>query len=497
MGNISEKKVKELITELKNINNFKESNRKPTYWYAQKKAVVNSEISTDLIKEFLDEYCRVKSDPNKGVEKLETDDKANIDIERDEDGNIQYYTFEIFKKNHPTLRGKFDRREMEIIYDLYSVYGANLTQKIVSREFPNYSFVDFKRILRAFNIYKYDFAPKHLLEELSEDELIERHNRQKENNILRKVEKDQLAEANKLINKLAKENLELKKNSADIHIVLDNEITPRAIKQQARTDRSLILHLSDIHVGACLESGCLFQNEWNEEELERRLSCIIDWIGCSYGHLDTIIINFLGDYLDGMDRMTARRDHFMPQNMDNRMQFNVFVRQMIKFIDGITEHCNNLQIYAVSEGNHDGVSGYMAITALKYAIESRYPEVDFEIFDRFIGYFSFNNHTYACMHGKDASFMKKPFPLNLNDSTSNILRDWLDRDGIAGENIHIVKGDLHSNSLNSCRKFDYRNVLSLFGDSDYSQMNYPSNSYGVSYDLFIGENRTIGTFENF
>jgi hypothetical protein len=37
----------------------------------------------------------------------------------------------------------------------------------------------------------------------------------------------------------------------------------------------------------------------------------------------------------------------------------------------------------------------------------------------------------------------------------------------------------------------------LFGDSDYSQMNYVSNSYGVSYDLFIGDIRTIGTFENF
>lgn len=93
--------------------------------------------------------------------------------------------------------------------------------------------------------------------------------------------------------------------------------------------------------------------------------------------------------------------------------------------------------------------------------------------------------------------MKKPLPLNLNDASSNLLRDWIDREGITGENIHIIKGDLHSNNLNACRKFDYRNVLSLFGESDYSQYNYQSNGYGVSYDLFIGNSRTIGTFENF
>ena len=101
------------------------------------------------------------------------------------------------------------------------------------------------------------------------------------------------------------------------------------------------------------------------------------------------------------------------------------------------------------------------------------------------------------MHGKDSAYMKKPLPLNLNADSSNLIRDWLDREGLHQEHIHIIKGDLHSNNLNSCRKFEYRNVLSLFGESDYSQYNYQSNGYGVSYDFFINGIRTIGTFENF
>ena len=218
------------------------------------------------------------------IEKVETDDRAITNVERDEDGVIQYYTFEIYRKDSPTLTGKLDRKEMETMYRLYSIYGANLTQKIVSREFPEYTFVEFKRILRAFNIYKAnsEFAP-HMIEERTEEELINLHNQNKENNVLRRIEKDQLAEANKLINKLAKENQELKKNTGDFHFIEDVEIKPIRIKEKYSTNKSLVLHLADIHTGACVETGCLYDNDWNEEELERRLTRIVDLIDDNFG----------------------------------------------------------------------------------------------------------------------------------------------------------------------------------------------------------------------
>ena len=495
MNKISENKVKELIKELKGLSALKDSKRKINYWYTQKQNIVNSEnLSTDLIKEFLDEYNRVKKGSNK-IESVDTDDRAITNVIRDEDGNITSYTFEIFKKNRPTFRGTLTLKEMEIIYSLYSTYGANLTAKIVSREFPQYSFVDFKRILRAFNIYKYDLAPQHILESLTEEELIERQNRIKENNVLRKIEKDQLSEANKLINKLAKEINDLK-YTKDFHFTIDGNYTPKTYTPCYHTGKTLILHISDTHVGAALSSTSLFNNEWNETEFARRLEELVSRVS-NLGAFDKIIINLLGDYLDGMDGMTARRDHVMPQNMDNKEQFNVFIKHMLHFIEDIQSLCNNVEIYAVPEGNHGGYADYFAIKALQYATQSYFPSIKFTVFDKYFGTFTCLHHTYISMHGKDGQFMKKPMPLNLNDATSTLLRDWMDREGINGSDIHIIKGDLHSNNLNSCRKFDYRNVLSLFGDSDYSQMNYVSNSYGVSYDLFIGSIRTIGTFENF
>ena len=494
MNKISEKKVKELIEELKNIKTREESWRSSQYWSSTKCNILNSDnLPKELVEEFMKEFNRTYIIPRK--EKIETDDRAVTEVERDENGNIKYYKFEIFRKDSPTLIGKLDRKEMETIYRLYSIYGSNLTQKIVSREFPQFTFIEFKRILRAFNIYKAnsEFAP-HIIEEKTEEQLINLHNQNKENNVLRKIEKDQLSEANKLINKLAKELNDLK-FTKDFHFTIDNNYKPKTFSNNFNAENSIVLHISDTHVGAALSSTSLFSNDWNEKEFERRLNEVLDRVA-SIGLYDTIIVNLLGDYLDGMDGMTARRDHVMPQNMDNKQQFNVFIKYMLRFIEGLYSITNNIKVFAVPEGNHGGYADYFAIKALEYACNAYLPGVKFTVFDRYFGTFDLKGHKYVSMHGKDGQFMKKPMPLNLNDSTSTLIRDWLDREGIVSSNIHIIKGDLHSNNLNSCRKFDYRNVLSLFGDSDYSQMNYVSNAYGVSYDLFIGDVRTIGTFEN-
>ena len=498
MNKISEKKIKEIIEDLRKYKSLNNKKHKANYYYQARQNIIDSDHPIELIKEFLDIYSQCKRNVSTNKEEVETDDRAVTNVERNEEGQIQFYTFEIFRKDNSTFRGKLDRKEMETIYSLYSIYGQNLTQKIVSRNFPEYTFVEFKRILRAFNVYKASAPfPQHLLEELSEEELYQRTLREKENNITRRLEKDELKEANKLINKLVKENLELKKNTGDFHFIEDVEIKPWRITEKYTTNKSLMLHLSDIHTGSCLTSGSLFENNWNEEELERRLDRIVDLVGDNFGTLDTIVINMLGDYLDGMDNQTARRDHFMPQNMDNREQFNVFIRQMLSFIGQLSHYCSKLIVYAVPEGNHDGSAGYMAIKALEYAAKRKFPDIEFTVFEKFFGYYKFNAETFLIMHGKDSAYMRKPLPLNLNSDSSNLIRDWLDREGLHEEHIHIIKGDLHSNNLNACRKFDYRNVLSLFGESDYSQYNYQSNGYGISYDLFIGSVRTIGTFENF
>lgn len=436
--------------------------------------------------------------PEETQEIQDTDDRVTATINRDSEGKIVSYSFKVYRRDNTPVEGTLTRDEMNDIYRLYSYYGASITQREISRRFPDYSLVDFKRILRAFNITKASgpFAP-HMYEEKSEDELKELHLREKENDFLKRIEKDELNDIRQTAVKLARRNRELEQQLSDVSNIEVNlgDYKPIKVTQGQSSSTSLVLHLSDLHIGAKCESNTLYPNPWNKEELERRLNEVLNRVS-GFGHLNTLVINLLGDNLDGMDNQTARRDHLMPQNMDNLEQVNVFMEVMTRFILDCRELSNNVIVYSVKDGNHDGISGYIATLALKNIISKLAPEVEFTLFKDFIGKYEFKGHTYCICHGKDDKFMKKGLPLNLDEKSKVMIYEWLSANNITGDNIHFIKGDLHSNALSSCMKFDYRNVLSLFGASDYSNYNFSRNSYGVSFDLFVGNTRTIGTFEN-
>ena len=455
----------------------------------------------DLCDEALSKYQEVKNKWNTVSEEIaDTDERITSSILRNTEGKIVGYKFKVYRRDNTPVSGVLTRDEMNDIYRLYSYYGAGITQREISRKFPDYSLVDFKRILRAFNITKASgpFAP-HMYEEKTEDELKEYHLREKENDFLKKIEKDELNDIKRTTIKLARENRELKEqldSFSEIKVDLSGIETTSIYSPPFPSENSIIIHLSDLHIGAKCESNTLYPNKWDREELERRLEILADKI-YKLGHFDTLILNLLGDNLDGMDNQTARRDHIMPQNMDNMEQVNTFIEVMTKFILRIRQFTNKMYIYSVKDGNHDGIAGYIATLALINVLNNICPDIDSLLFKDFIGKYEFKGHTYLICHGKDDKFMKKGLPLNLDEKSKVMIYEWLEANDIHGDNVHFIKGDLHSNALNSCKRFDYRNVLSLFGASDYSNYNFSRNSYGVSYDLFIGDVRTIGTFENF
>ena len=261
-------------------------------------------------------------------------------------------------------------------------------------------------------------------------------------------------------------------------------------------DWNLMLNLSDLHIGAKVESHSLYENTWTEKDIHNSLENVLNQVR-NLGTFNTIFLNLLGDMLDGMDNQTARRDHIMPQGMDNYEQFDVFFKELTWFINELNKLSKELVIHSVPNGNHTGAPEYIAMKALQ-AVVNNIEGVTMIVNDKFIGYYSVNNHVFLYMHGKDDRFMKKPLPLHLTGDAVNWLNNFMDREGITNDydpgHIHVIKGDLHQASFDSTYKFDYRNCLSLFGDSDYSQMNYTSNLRGCSYSLLIGNQIINGEF---
>lgn len=480
------------------MQNFKNSVDSTTEYYNKVIGLYNSIVDKEDQK-----YNKIPEEQK--VVSVDTQDSdtnlTEINYERDEDDRIIYYSYKIYRRNKAPLIGKFSRDEMNIIYRLYSYYGASLTQREVSRYFPELSLVDFRRILTAMNIYKASapFAP-HVIEENSEEELRKMQLREKENGFLAKIEEDRIRNNETLLKKFATENAELK-SQLDNLSKMKFEITPLEPLQLVPTHTSsgerprfkgINIYLADLHIGATVCSGTLYKENINYDtnEIKRRLDEVVNEVS-SIGSFDEINVCLMGDMMDccGPTNKTARLDHTLPESMDGFEQANAYISLITDFVRNINYLGSKVKLYSVRCGNHTGPIEYIATRAL-FAEISRAWNIETKLFDDFFGVFECCNNTFVITHGKDDRFMKKGMPLNIDDKNKVMIYEWLNDQGLTGDNIHIIKGDLHSNNFNSCKRFDYRNVLSLFGASDYSSFNFSRNSYGVSYDI-ISQNSCI------
>ena len=68
---------------------------------------------------------------------------------------------------------------------------------------------------------------------------------------------------------------------------------------------------------------------------------------------------------------------------------------------------------------------------------------------------------------KDDRFMRKGMPLNLDDKNKLKLYEYLDSRNINGNGIHVIKGDLHTENINSCLKLEKiikKKSIVIFGE---------------------------------
>lgn len=426
--------------------------------------------------------------------------KANVEIIRDGNRIVEYKAL-VYKRDKEPFTTILTREEVEVLYGLYTYYGGNITARNVANEFPRFTLSEIKGLFRAFGITKDSiWAPQHLVEELTLEELDQYRMNLKERAAFKYADAQQERDFKNTLNKIVRENLNLKKQLDTFSsFEIKGNLAPVEIKKKNQSKKVLNLYLSDLHIGAITCFGALYDENrvYNQEEIQRRLAKSLTRIH-NLDNFDTINLILLGDMLDccGVPGRTARLDHNMPQGMDPKEQVNCFLEVMLWYINNLTRLCNNINIYSVPEGNHDGNYSYIAVKALMYAVNAKYPKINTIIWDKFYGTFTVEDHTFMICHGKDGMFMKKNFPLNLNDKTQIMIYEWLHENGLHQDNIHIIKGDLHSNNINSCKRFTYRNVLSLFGASDYSNYNFSRNSWGISFDIIHNNNVLSGNFEN-
>ena len=420
-----------------------------------------------------------------------------ITIDNKTINKISSYKFDILIKDKPTFSGELSRTEMELIYRLYSSEGANLAVKSLAREFTQYTQQELKKILRAFSITKAcsPLAP-HQIEEMNIEDAVGFSVRMKENAIIKKVEEERIRHNEQRVKELTKEVLNLKDRQNQLKTILGEVNYPNSpikFSFKSRT-KTLIISLSDIHVGASVSNNSIYYNEWNEEELNNRLELIVKSLS-KFDEIDNIVVFNLGDSLDGYKGETTRGGHLLPQNMNDKEQVKVFIRQMLQFFDNLYETFNvPMSYYCVGESNHDGDFGWLANEKLASMLELKYPDMPIEIFDKYMDFVEINGTMFILSHGKDNKDMFRNLPLVLDINTESKINEYIDYYGLeqVTDNIIFVKGDLHQSALTHGKKFSYWSVGSIFGASEWIHKNMGNSKAYCDYAILHDD----GTFMN-
>lgn len=420
-----------------------------------------------------------------------------ITIDNKTINKISSYKFDILIKDKPTFSGELSRTEMELIYRLYSSEGANLAVKSLAREFTQYTQQELKKILRAFSITKAcsPLAP-HQIEEMNIEDAVGFSVRMKENAIIKKVEEERIRHNEQRVKELTKEVLNLKDRQNQLKTILGEVNYPNSpikFSFKSRT-KTLIISLSDIHVGASVSNNSIYYNEWNEEELNNRLELIVKSLS-KFDEIDNIVVFNLGDSLDGYKGETTRGGHLLPQNMNDKEQVKVFIRQMLQFFDNLYETFDvPMSYYCVGESNHDGDFGWLANEKLASMLELKYPDMPIEIFDKYMDFVEINGTMFILSHGKDNKDMFRNLPLVLDINTESKINEYIDYYGLeqVTDNIIFVKGDLHQSALTHGKKFSYWSVGSIFGASEWIHKNMGNSKAYCDYAILHND----GTFMN-
>ncbi len=246
---------------------------------------------------------------------------------------------------------------------------------------------------------------------------------------------------------------------------------------------------TDAHIGMDTnkDGNALYPTEWNEHELMKRCNEMVNRI-ISTKTGDTLIIDELGDLMDGWDGMTVRKGHSLPQNMDNKKAFQVALKFKVQMIRALMENyaliiCNN-----ICEDNHAGAFGFIVNEAFKELMKVMYPNtVIVNNMEQFINNYRMGGHTFVLTHGKDSKNLKFGFKPHLDPKQIEKIDQYLKQNRLYSDTrIEFSKGDSHQClfDMASSDDFDYMNYPAFSPSSEWVQTNFKKGRSGFVIQHF-------------
>lgn len=271
-----------------------------------------------------------------------------------------------------------------------------------------------------------------------------------------------------------------------IEFVVKKHTTPLNIPVQKLSESSWVdrVIITDVHIGMDTEGGSnitpLYEDKWNKITLFKRLEILIQHIK-KFQKGDVLIIDELGDFLDGLFGQTTRKGHDLPQNMSDKEAFEIAIEFKNTLIESLLGSYSKIILNNITEDNHSGIFGYFVNSTVKKIVEQKYSNVEYNLLERFINHYSIGNHTFILSHGKDSESLKFGFKPTLDTKQMEKIDQYCKEHKLYNGNlIEFSKGDSHQAIFDytTSNDFEYCNYPSFSPPSNWVKTNFKNSKSG-------------------
>lgn len=272
-------------------------------------------------------------------------------------------------------------------------------------------------------------------------------------------------------------------------------IEPLELKEVIYNTHFDKLVFTDVHIGMNPnpDGYSLYGGKWDEAELNKRFNEIYN-LSVKNQKSNVLYIDDLGDYLDGWDAKTVRREHDLPQNMDNQKAFDVAVKAKINLVESLLKHYDKIYLHNICEDNHAGAFGYVVNSAVKMYLEAKHPNVVVTNQRKFIDHYTVNGFTFITSHGKDSKNLRFGFKPFLDSAQIEKIHNYIFENRLNnGNKIEFLKGDSHQCIFDesSSDLFNYYNFPALSPSSNWVQTNFKRGKSGFFFFNYFDDTKAV------
>ena len=273
-----------------------------------------------------------------------------------------------------------------------------------------------------------------------------------------------------------------------INVVYSN---PQCVK----SEKILRVIITDVHVGmeTNQDGNGLYGEVWNESVLSQRVETIcskVAQLSNRESYKEIHLIN-LGDFMDGWDGQTVRKGHNLPQNMDNKKAFKVGLNFFVDIYSRLSAFNVKIVVHSITNSNHSNDFDFIVNYSAKEILKAKFGNIEYNIYQRFIGHYIIGKHCFILSHGKDAKNLKFGFKPILDAKQKDKIKEYIKHHSLEQYFCTFEKGDTHlqlidSMSMDGC---DYNNYLALSPASEWVQTNFSKGRSGFNImEVNLNEN---------